>query len=94
VGWGGKPVENALEFAEAVASLGTDRGIESFQRYSMIKRGGDSFLALPLGRVPVRERRDTDLLEELTKTALSHRFVCAQVQIRCAGPVSIEAATN
>jgi CRISPR-associated protein Csx17 len=67
VEWGGKPVGNALEFAEAVASLGTDRGIESFQRYSMIKRRGDSFLALPLGRVPVRERRDTDLLEEIDK---------------------------
>jgi len=67
VEWGGKPVDNAMEFAEAVASLGTDRGIESFQRYSMIKRRGDSYLALPLGRVPVQERRDADLLEELDK---------------------------
>ncbi len=67
VEWAGKPVENAMEFAEAVASLGTDRGIDSFQRYSMIKRRGDSFLALPLGRVPVRERHGADLLEELDK---------------------------
>jgi CRISPR-associated protein Csx17 len=67
VEWSGKPVENAMDFAEAVTSLGTDRGIDSFQRYSMIKRRGDSFLALPLGRVPVRERQDSDLLEELDK---------------------------
>ena len=65
VEWGGKPVNDAIEFAEAVASLGTDRGIESFQRHSMIKRRGDSYLALPLGRVAVHERRDSDLLEEV-----------------------------
>jgi CRISPR-associated protein Csx17 len=67
VEWGGKPAGNAMEFAEAVASLGTDRGIDAFQRYSMIKRRGDSYLALPLGRIPVRERRDADLLEELDR---------------------------
>lgn len=67
VEWSGKPAGNAMEFAEAVASLGTDRGIDSFQRYSMIKRRGDSYLALPLGRVPVRERRDVDLLQELDR---------------------------
>jgi CRISPR-associated protein Csx17 len=67
VEWGGKPVDNAIEFAEAAASLGTDRGIDSFQRYSLIKRRGDSYLALPLGRVPVREQRDGDLLQELDR---------------------------
>jgi CRISPR-associated protein Csx17 len=90
VEWSGKPVENAMDFAEAVASLGTDRGIDSFQRYSMIKRRGDSFLALPLGRVPVRERRDSDLLEELDKLLIrvdsfTRRFrsdVPAQLQSR------------
>jgi CRISPR-associated protein Csx17 len=33
----------------------------------MIKRRGESYLALPLGRIPVTERRDTDLLRELDK---------------------------
>ncbi len=65
--WGGKPVEDAMQFAEAAASLGTQRGIRAFQRYSMIKRRGDSFLALPLGCVPVEERKNADLLEDVDR---------------------------
>jgi CRISPR-associated protein Csx17 len=63
--WSGKPVGDAVEFAEAAASLGTDRGIDAFQRFSLIKRRGDSYLALPLDRVPVRQRQGADCLEEV-----------------------------
>ncbi len=65
--WGGKPVNNGLEFAEAAASLGTDRGIAAFVRYSLLKRRGDSYVALPVGRVPVQEQKDSDLLQELDR---------------------------
>ena len=65
--WGGRPVNNGLEFAEAAASLGTDRGIAAFVRYSLLKRRGDSYVALPVGRVPVREQKDSDLLQELDR---------------------------
>lgn len=61
VEWEGRPVNDAVEFTKAVASLGSDRGIESFQRYSLIKRRGDSYLALPAGRVPASERVDGGL---------------------------------
>ena len=36
VEWGRKPADNAMEFAEAVASLGTDRGIDSFQTSDLV----------------------------------------------------------
>jgi CRISPR-associated protein Csx17 len=65
VEWSGRPVNNGLEFAKAAASLGTGRGITAFVRYSLLKRRGDSFVALPIGRVPVHERKDSDLLQEL-----------------------------
>jgi CRISPR-associated protein Csx17 len=67
VEWGGRSVDNGLEFAEAAASLGTDRGIAAFVRYSLLKRRGDSYVAVPVGRVPVREQKDADLLEELDR---------------------------
>jgi CRISPR-associated protein Csx17 len=65
VEWNGKPVNNALEFAEAAASLGADRGIIGFQRFSLIKRRGDSYLALPAGRIDVQQRAGVELLEEV-----------------------------
>jgi CRISPR-associated protein Csx17 len=71
VEWTGKPVNNALEFAEAAASLGTDRGISGFQRYSLIKRRGDSYLSLPAGRISVRHRAGVELLEEIDRIARS-----------------------
>jgi CRISPR-associated protein Csx17 len=67
VEWGGRPVNNGLEFAEAAASLGTDRGIAAFVRYSLLKRRGDSYVALPIARVPVHEQKDSDLLQELDR---------------------------
>jgi len=43
---GGRPARDGLEFAVAAASLGTDRGIASFQRYGLLKRRGNNFVAL------------------------------------------------
>ena len=56
---------NAIEFAEAVASLGVDRGVSSFVRYSLLKRRGDSYVALPAGRFPVEGRTESDLVRQL-----------------------------
>jgi CRISPR-associated protein Csx17 len=61
----GKPAENALEFAQAACSLGTDRGIRSFVRYSLLKRRGDSFIALPAGNFAVEYRSETDLVRQI-----------------------------
>lgn len=50
----GRPAKNTLEFAEAAASLCVDRGINRFVRYILLKRRGDSYVALPAGTLPVR----------------------------------------
>ena len=62
---GRKPAGNSIEFAEAAASLGVDRGVSEFVRYSLIKRRGDSFVALPAGRFHVAARSESDLLRQL-----------------------------
>ncbi len=45
--------------------LGVDRGIAGFMRYSLLKRRGDSYIALPAGRFEVKERSESDLVREL-----------------------------
>jgi CRISPR-associated protein Csx17 len=61
-----KPAQNGLEFAQAACMLGVDRGISGFVRYNLLKRRGDSYIALPAGRFTVTERRETDLVRQLT----------------------------
>jgi len=60
------PAQNGLQFAQAAASLGVERGISGFTRFSLLKRRGDSYVALPAGRFPVtgRIKREADLLEQ------------------------------
>ncbi|MFA7304216.1 MAG: type I-U CRISPR-associated protein Csx17 [Methanoregula sp.] len=42
-----------------------DRGITEFVRYDLLKRRGDSYIALPSGRFPVTYRRESDLIRQL-----------------------------
>lgn len=60
----GRAASNTLEFAEAACSLGVDRGIGRFVRYSLLKRRGDSYVALPAGTFPVGYRSETDRIRE------------------------------
>ena len=61
----GRPAQNGLEFAEAACMLGVDRGIAAFMRYNLLKRRGDSYVALPVGRFEVKDRSESDLVREL-----------------------------
>lgn len=61
----GRPAQNGLEFAAAVCMLGVDRGIAGFMRYSLLKRRGDSYIALPVGRFEVKDRSESELVREL-----------------------------
>lgn len=63
---GGRPAETGLQFAEAVCSLGVDRGISRFVRYNLLKRRGDSYVALPAGVFPVAYRTNTDRIREVS----------------------------
>ena len=61
-----RPARTGLEFAQAACGLGVDRGISGFVRYSLLKRRGDSYVALPTGEFPVGNRTETDLIRELS----------------------------
>jgi CRISPR-associated protein Csx17 len=64
---GKRTSSRGVDFARAVASLGVDRGIRSFQRYAIVKGrvGGDNYnTSTSFGRFDVRARPDVDLLKE------------------------------
>ena len=63
----GRSARDGLDFARAVAQLGVNRGIQSFQRYGFLKRQGKNFLATPLSRIAVRRNPDADLIAELER---------------------------
>lgn len=63
----GRSARDGLAFARAVAQLGVNRGIRSFQRYGFLKRQGKNFLATPLSRIAVRRNLDADLIAELER---------------------------
>ncbi|WP_167525453.1 type I-U CRISPR-associated protein Csx17 [Roseomonas genomospecies 6] len=50
----GRTARDGLEFARAAATLGTSRGIDTFQRYGFVMRAGKAYLATPLGRRGVK----------------------------------------
>lgn len=60
-----KVVRTGFDFARAIADLGVDRGIESFQRYAFIERNGQANLATPLGNFLVGERPRVHLIHNI-----------------------------
>ncbi|NWG12451.1 MAG: type I-U CRISPR-associated protein Csx17 [Acidobacteria bacterium] len=65
---GTRQVGHSVDFARAAASLGVDRGIDSFQRFAVVRGrvGGDNYnTSASLGRFEVRLRSDVDLLQEI-----------------------------
>ena len=62
---GARAARNGLDFARAAAQLGVTRGIDAFVRYGFLMRAGQSFFAMPLGRVRVQENPRASLVSEL-----------------------------
>lgn len=58
-------VREGLDFARAIATLGVDRGIDGFERFSLLERRGQSYVALPSGTVTVGWRRPVVLLDDV-----------------------------
>jgi CRISPR-associated protein Csx17 len=54
-----------VDVARAVSRLGITRGIIGFARFGYLERNGQSRIAVPLGRIDVRARPRTHLLDEL-----------------------------
>lgn len=71
---GRRAAKDGLDFARAVASLGSDRGIFEFQRYAFLERSGNNNLATPLARVTVRRNPDADLIEQLERGQFLNRL--------------------
>jgi CRISPR-associated protein Csx17 len=61
----GGAAKTGIQFAEAACSLGVDRGIDRFVRYSLLKRRGDSYVALPAGIFPTGYRSASDRIREI-----------------------------
>ena len=60
---GRKSARTGTEFARAVVTLGTDRGISKFQRYCILKRKGKAYLTVNAGAIHARETPVAELLE-------------------------------
>lgn len=63
--WHRRQATTAADIARAIISLGVDRGLSQFLRFGVQGRSGKSLLAVPLGRWPVVERREAQLLAEV-----------------------------
>ncbi|WP_417731222.1 type I-U CRISPR-associated protein Csx17 [Rosistilla oblonga] len=50
---GKRRARNGVDFARAIASVGVDRGLDSFQRFGFQQRNGLAYFAVPLGRFNV-----------------------------------------
>ena len=62
---GREQVREGLDFARAAALLGVDRGIDGFERFSLLERRGQSYVALPSGTVSVGWRQPVALLDSV-----------------------------
>jgi CRISPR-associated protein Csx17 len=56
---------DGLDFVRAAAELGVARGIDAFERYPILERAGQARLAVPAGRIEVRERPAVEALRSL-----------------------------
>ena len=63
--WRRQRAGSALDLARAAVSLGVDRGIRSFSRYSFAERFGRSYEAVPVGRTTVSVRPEVIPLGDL-----------------------------
>ncbi|MDZ4849101.1 MAG: type I-U CRISPR-associated protein Csx17 [Pirellulaceae bacterium] len=61
----GRAAKSGVDFARAVSTLGTDRGIEQFVRFGFHARNGLAYFAVPLGRFKVEPQPQVNLLSEI-----------------------------
>ncbi len=74
----GRAAKNALEFGRAVASLGVDRGIQSFARFGFFKRSGKAFLAPYIETIAVKEKQTVKLVEQADPWLAAFRRCCSK----------------
>jgi CRISPR-associated protein Csx17 len=74
----GRTARDGITFAQAIATLGIERGIEAFTRFQFQARLGDNFLATSIGRFLVRAHAHADLLREVDWWLSSYRWRCGE----------------
>ena len=62
---GKKQARTGTEFARAIITMGTERGISKFQRFCILKRKGDAYLAINAGIIHTTDELGAYLLTEL-----------------------------
>lgn len=62
---GYRPARTGVDFARSIATLGVDRGIDSFIRYGFLVRNGLAYFATPLGRFEVKRQPQAELLFDI-----------------------------
>lgn len=71
---GRRHARDGLDFARAVAKLGVERGISSFQRYAFLMRSGKAYFATPLNRFVAKRNRFGDIIDELEAEGWLSKF--------------------
>ena len=74
VAFGTRPARDALDFVRAVHRLGGYRGVDRFQRYSLLMRSGKAFLATPLERVQITTNPKTEWIDDLERNDWLSKF--------------------
>lgn len=60
-----RAARSGLDFARAAGELGVARGIDAFERYTILERSGQSNLAVPAGRIEVAPRASAAALASI-----------------------------
>ncbi|MDE0669114.1 MAG: type I-U CRISPR-associated protein Csx17 [bacterium] len=61
----GRTASDACDFKRSIATLGVNRGIDTFQRYGFHQRAGRTYIATPMGRHRVERVEAAELLNDL-----------------------------
>lgn len=64
---GRETANRPIDAVRAISRLGVARGIDSFVRYGYLERNGQSTLAVPLGRIVVRQNPNAYLIDDLAQ---------------------------
>jgi CRISPR-associated protein Csx17 len=62
---GRQTANRPVDVVRAISRLGVARGIDAFTRYGYLERNGQSTLAVPLGRINVRQHPQAFLIDDL-----------------------------
>lgn len=65
--FGRQRVNRPVDVVRAITRLGVARGIDSFLRFAYLERNGQSRLAVPLGRIFVRQHPQSFLIDDIAR---------------------------